>query len=211
MSLFPNCAFCPWNRFKQTVSYLRILHASPGMPAVDIYAGSVLLAENLGYRSHTDYLPLLPGEYVIRIFPTGRSTTPALTSRVSIPANTTMTAAFEERLPNLTLFFFPEPVPTRQALIRFTHLSPNAPRVDVTLSDGTVLFHHIGYGEQSLYTPMERGIYTFQVRATDTQTVILSASDIDLRKQNYYTLFATGLVGGVPPLQALLLQDYGKS
>lgn len=210
MPLFSNCAFCPWNKLKPTSSFLRILHASPGTAPVDIYAGSVLLAENLGYRFHTDYLPVLPGEYVIRMFPTGTTTAPALTRRIMIPPNTAITAAAVGHIPGLVLHLFPEPVPTRQAFIRFIHLSPNAPHADLALQDGTVLFRKIGYGERSPYTPIEEGAYTLQIHPAGANTAILTIPQLQVKRNNYYTIFATGSSNGTPPLQAVFVRDYGK-
>lgn len=94
--------------------------------------------------------------------------------------------------------------------IRFLHASPNTPRGDLTLLDGTVLFRNVGFGESTAYISLEEGVHTLQVRLTESHSVVLTVPDLHVKKNHYYTVFAMGLMDGTPPLQALLIQDDGK-
>ncbi len=76
---------------------LRVIHASPDAPAVDIYAEGVSspLIENLDYSEVSDYLALDPGTYNIQIRAAGSDpgSTPAYeTGDLDIPADAEITA-----------------------------------------------------------------------------------------------------------------------
>jgi hypothetical protein len=94
------------------------------------------------------------------------------------------------------------------AMIRFAHLSPNAPAVDITLPNGTVLFSNVSFKEVVPYIAVPAMNYTLQVRVAGTPNVVLTVPNINLSPDNYYTAYAIGLVGKTPELQAKLLMDY---
>ena len=49
-----------------TTSYIRVFHASPNSPAVDIYANDNLIVEALEYKDASAYIPLPPANYNIK-------------------------------------------------------------------------------------------------------------------------------------------------
>lgn len=49
-------------------SHVRILHASPDAPAVDIYINDNLIYKGLSYKSFTEYMPLISMVYNIKYF-----------------------------------------------------------------------------------------------------------------------------------------------
>ena len=83
-----------------------------------------------------------------------------------------------------------------KAHVRFIHLSPNAPAVDITLTDGTVVFGDYIFKEASAFTPLNAATYNLQVRLAGTSTVVLELPNIALTTGKIYTVFAKGLVGG---------------
>lgn len=52
--------------------------------------------------------------------------------------------------------------------------------------------------------------YTLHVRVAGTSNVVLTVPYVYLMADKYYTVYAIGLVGGKPKLEALLLLD-GKN
>ncbi len=94
-----------------------------------------------------------------------------------------------------------------KACVRFVHLSPNAPAVDITLPDGTILFGNVSFTEVTDSIPVKPDVYNLQVRLACTETVALDVPHIKLESGKYYTIYAVGLVGMEPPLQALLVED----
>ncbi len=192
-------------------SYVRILHASPDAPAVDIYANGNLVAKNLAYRQLTNYVPVKPGEYNIQVFPAGQRQNPVINTNIEVPPESSFTIAAVGKLSDISLLPIMEAympmIDRRTSYVRFAHLSPNAPAVDITTPDGTVLFSDISFKEVSDYIPLPPGNYTLQVKPTGTDQVVLTVPGIRLAPGTIYTIFATGLVGDKPPLDALLAID----
>jgi hypothetical protein len=86
-------------------------------------------------------------------------------------------------------------VPSAGAEVRFVHASPDAPAVDITLTDGTVLFGDVAFGEAGTAIPVGAGSYDLQVRAAGTSTVVLSFGDVALAPGTNYTVYAIGRLG----------------
>lgn len=203
-----SCSNC--TRARQTSSYVRILHASPDAPAVDIYVNNNLVARDVTYQEFTQYIPLAGGLYNIKVYPRGTTTNPVIDTNVNIPPRSIFTIAATGMLANIDLTLVPEPPINKlpgEVYIRFVHLSPNAPNVDITLPNGTKLFTDIEYKEIPSYIRVAPGTYELQARLTGTDTVVLRVPNVNLRLGNIYTVYAVGLVNGTPPLQVLIPLD----
>jgi len=66
-------------------SYVRLLHASPNAPAVDVYAGGKLIAGNLAYIQFTPYMKLQKGKYNIKVFAAGTTENPVINTVIELP------------------------------------------------------------------------------------------------------------------------------
>lgn len=194
----------------QDTSHVRILHASPKSPAVDIYLNENLIIRNLPYKKFTEYLPVLPGTYNIKIFPTGVTTNPVIDRNINVTPNSIITVAAIGLLPNIKLLPILDPkLPKQPGLVnvRFVHLSPNAPSVDITLPDGKILFEDVEYKEITDYLTVKPGLYTFQVKPTGEETIVLTVPNQRLQPNRFYTIYAIGLVNDEPSLQLLTALD----
>jgi hypothetical protein len=69
---------------RQINSYIRLFHASPGAPAVDIYANGNLIVKNLSYKELSPYLPTSSGSYNVRVYPSGQTANPVINTNVTI-------------------------------------------------------------------------------------------------------------------------------
>lgn len=192
-------------------SYVRILHASPDAPPVDIYANGNLIAKNLAYKQLTNYVPVKPGEYTIQVYPTGKKLNPVINTKLTVPQNSSFTIAAVGKLANISLLPIMEVympmVDKRKSYIRFAHLSPNAPAVDITLPDGKKLFSNVSYKQYTDYISVEPGNYTLQVRPAGSNQVVLTVPNVKLLPGTIYTVYAVGLVGETPPLDAIISVD----
>lgn len=195
---------------REEKSYVRVLHASPDAPSVDVYANGNLIARNLAYRGFTEYLPVDPGRYRIRVFPAGQTINPVIDTNVNIPPRSIFTVAAVGTLPEISLLPVQDPVipiPPGMVYLRFAHLSPDAPNVDVTLPDGTILFANTGFRQVTGYIPVYPGTYAIQVRPAGTEDVVLYVPNITLRPDRFYTVYAVGFVRATPSLQVLIPLD----
>jgi len=82
------------------------------------------------------------------------------------------------------------------AHVRFVHLSPDAPAVDVAVDGGSVVFPNFAFKELSVFTPLPAGSYDLEVRLAGTTTVALDLDPITLDAGKIYTVFAKGSVAG---------------
>jgi hypothetical protein len=82
-----------------------------------------------------------------------------------------------------------------KAHVRFVHLSPNAPAVDVALVGGAVVFGNQLFKGSTAFAPLDAGTYNLEVRVAGTSTVALTLPPITLAAGKIYTVFAKGFLG----------------
>jgi hypothetical protein len=192
------------------VSYIRVFHASPDAPAVDVYANGNLIVSDLAYGEISDYLAVPPGRYTIEVYPAGDKTNPVFMTNTVIPEDAIITIAAIGMLDDLVLSPIPEPVETTnrgRACIRFIHLSPDAPPVDILLDDGTEVFTDVAFKEATDYACLPADTYSFVVTPAGSDTPVLTVPDIAVATNSYYTIYAVGLVEGKPALEAILIPE----
>lgn len=194
------------------ITYVRLLHASPNAPIVDVYVNDKLLVKNLNYREFTDYVKLMPGTYNIKIYKSTNGKNLLYNKNLTIPGNTIFTIAAIGIFPeSFELYPIEEKytgVNTRnKAKVRFVHLIPNGPPVDVTLPVRNVLFGNVMYKDITDYIEMTPGMYTFEITYPNSTTNILYIPNIRLRGGRFYTIYAIGLVGDEPAPQVLIPLD----
>ncbi|WP_099189121.1 DUF4397 domain-containing protein [Tepidibacter mesophilus] len=191
-------------------SHIRVLHASPDAPPVDIYANNNLIAKNIPYKSFTPYISVPPGNYVISVFASGTKQNPVLVKNIQIPNDTIATVAATGYVSDLDLLPILEPIepiPTNKTMIRFIHLSPNTPNVDITLPNGAILFEDVEYEEVTEYIPVPPGNYTVEAKVAGTDQTALIVPNINLKPNRFYSIYAVGFLNDKPPLQVLIPLD----
>lgn len=199
-----------YDAMRPAVAYLRLLHASPGTSAVDVYANSSLIASGLSYRGFTEYLQVIPGKYIIKVFPTGTTGTALVETEVEVPVQSIVTAAVIGASPSIGVKAFFEPVlqiPAGKLYMRFANLVPDSPGLDLVLSDGTALFEDVSYGAAASYIAVFPNTYTFYLQQTGTDKRLLYVPNIQLMPGRFYTVYAIGQVKGNTPLQVLVPLD----
>lgn len=182
------------------MAYIRLFHAAPGAPEVDIYANGRQVAKRLAYGQFTDYISLAVGTYAIEAFPVGLTVSPVL--RVNIPLeNNVYTLALIGILPRIGLLPIVDEfvaVTAGRANIRFANLSPNAPSLNLALRGGPTLFTDISYTEVSDYIPMLPGNYNFVVRPASSATIVTDVPRVRILPRRNLTFYVLGLYGQQP-------------
>ena len=178
---------------------VRIAHLSPDAPNVDVWVGGSLTLSNVPFRTFSSYLNVLANRPTeIEIFVAGTSTNPVVSEELTFEADDAYTIAATGLVGNGTLgpIVLSDDLNTNnQSKIRFIHASPNAPQVDLTLTDGTVLFGNVEFNEALSFIDVAATSYDLQVRVAGTSTVVLSFGDVALSSGTNYSIFATGLLG----------------
>lgn len=181
--------------FRQTpgISHVRLFHAVPGAPAVDVYINDKLIAKRLSYGNFTDYIPLANGTYNVEVYPAGQEGSPILTINLPIADRKIYTLAVIGMLPRIGILPIEdgyEQLSPYRTNIRFANLSSNAPGLDLVLRDGMSLFSDINFTEVSDYIPLNAGDYSFFVRPTSTvnNLIYLPVRLLPNRNLTFYVL-----------------------
>ncbi|BCJ95960.1 hypothetical protein acsn021_35290 [Anaerocolumna cellulosilytica] len=189
---------------------LRVFHAVADAPNVDVYANDTLLVRDLTYGEYTEYLPVPNNNYRITLYEAGTRDNPLVSNMFMVTDDTMATIAAVGTLEDLGLLSIPDNMTnpsSGNAKVRFVHLSPDAPAVDITLQDGTVLLPDVSYKQMTQYIEVSPGDYTLEVRVAGTDVVALTVSDLDLEEDTLYSIYAIGLAEGTPELEAVLVID----
>ena len=185
---------------------VRVVHASPDAPAVDVYADGAKVLTNVAFKGSSDYLSVPAGPHNLKVFATGAN--PA-TGTAVINADATLEAGKDYTVVAIGKVADIRPLvlvdnnaapAAGKAHVRFVHLSPNAPAVDVAVDGGAVVFADYTFKEASAFTPLDAGTYDLEVRLAGTSTVALDLDPITLQAGKIYTVFAKGSAAPSPPV-----------
>lgn len=179
-------------------AFVRVAHLAPDAPNVDVWVGGARVLEDVPFNAFSPYLELNEGTYRVQVTPTGQTDPKVIDADVTVDGETYYTVAATGTLAAndiQPLVLVDEPTTSStMAMIRFVHASPDAPSVDITLTDGTVLFGDVEFRESRAFTAVPAGDYDLQVRLAGTNTVVLSFGDVSVAAGTNYSVFAKGLL-----------------
>ena len=191
---------------KNNSSLVRVFHAAPQAPNVDVYVNDQMVFSNLAFGDFTRYVYLDEGEYNVSVYLAGQKDRPVINQIVDVPSQQIFTIAATGNLDNLGLLVIPDKVsksPSQNySSVRVIHLSPNAPGVDI-LVDGDTLFEDISFGEGTDYVDLNPGTYNVNVVLNTDKSVVLPLK-VTLNPDKIYTIY---IIGNPPTLQAVQVVD----
>jgi hypothetical protein len=186
---------------------VRVVHASPDAPAVDVWVNGAVAFSNAPFKGITSYAELAPGSYQVQVSPTGATEPIVIDATLDLAADTDYTVVAVGTLDSiepLVLVDNNSAPAAGKAHVRFVHASPDAPAVDIAVANGgPVLFSNVAFKGTGDYLPVDAGTYDLEVRLAGTDTVALSVPGVSLEEGKVYTVFAMGLAGGEPALTAV--------
>ncbi|WP_191565366.1 DUF4397 domain-containing protein [Metabacillus idriensis] len=196
----------PQTQLEPGMSKVRVIHASPDAPAVDIYVNGKLTLQNVKFKQISDYLQLPAGQYRIDLYAAGTTNRPVLTDMYMLLPGITYTIAAAGNLSALRLIPFVDRtfVAAGESSVKFIHLSPDAPAVDVAVKNGDILFKNVPFLEATKNVKVEPGRVDLEVRIAGTDNVVLTVPKVQFKADTAYTIFAVGFANGTPPLEALI-------
>jgi len=206
--------YCPdtsyMTRVSKPESYIRFLNALPNSENVDIYLNNKLFANSLSYRGFTKYFSIMPGTYNIKIFNAGSKTKPLVNRRIYIKNNTILTAPIFGDIKDPSFGIVNDyyiPTPQGDLGIKVVDLSLDLPNINVGLSHYENLFSNVSYGKVTSYKLIEPGTYTINITSTDGNEHLLTAPNMTLKPNRYYSIYVIGSHTGKPSLQVLVPLD----
>ncbi|MFZ1517003.1 MAG: DUF4397 domain-containing protein, partial [Saprospiraceae bacterium] len=162
ITLFTSCKEDESNDDK---SYAKVLvtHASPNAPGVDLLVdNSKQNSSALTFPNNTGYLQVESGTRNIKVNVTGTSTT-VIEANLMLAKDNNYSVIAVDSVSKISAIVLADDLSAPaagKAHVRFIHLSPNAPAVDVAVaSSGAVVFGNKAFKEYTAFTPLDAGTY----------------------------------------------------
>lgn len=187
-----------------SIAYVSLYHASPDTPPLDI------LMENrqinfypLQYTRYSGYLNFFSGERSMRVRPAGDANV-VIDTMFTFEEGEAYSLFYVNTLSDIEAMVIEDELVSPaagNAAVRFIHLSPDAPAVDVASVPGengengeaeTAIAEAQEYLEATEFMTVESGFHSFQVRTAGSDEVLLSIPDVHLISGGVYTIVARG-------------------
>jgi hypothetical protein len=183
-----------------TYGNVLVTHASPDAPGVDLLIDNAKVNSSaLTYPNNTGYLEVETGTRNVKVNVAGTSTS-VINADIMVDENAYYSIFAVDAVANISAVAFEDDLTapaSGKAHVRFIHLSPDAPAVDVAVaSSGAVVFGDVSFKEGTAFTPLDAGTYNLDVRVAGTSTVALVLPPITLSAGKIYTVFAKGFLAG---------------
>jgi hypothetical protein len=183
-----------------------VVHTSPGLAPIDVYVdGNKLSTSPVAYTSTTGYQPLIEGTHQLKITTAGSSAS-LIEANFGSVATIKQSVYVFNRSNALEVFLVADDVSSpgsASAGIRFFHLSPGAPMVDMGTVSGTAftpLFTARSFetrstvNSHSSFITISPGTYKFNIRVNGAGTS-LHEENITVEAGKSYTIYAKGIAG----------------
>jgi hypothetical protein len=214
------CAVAGLTFAQSSNARVRIVHASPDAPAVDIYVNGGMVLENLPFREYSEYLSLPAGTYNVEIKVTGTNT---VVKQLSVPVMagkdyTAIAVGYAGGAqPGFDVMLLEDdntaPADGR-VKIRVAHTAPGAPAVDIyvttpfeTLTGKQPVLTNVPFKAASGYLSVPIGMYQARVAVAGTKTIAIDSHRLVTWGGMIRTIIAVDNKGGGAPFDLILLPD----
>lgn len=180
-----------------------VVHASPDAPGVDLLVDDAKQNNAaLTFPNNTGYLDVPAGRRNVKVNAAGTNNS-VINANVDFERDKNYSVFAINRLSSIEALILEDNLAAPaagNAHVRFVHLSPDAPAVDIVAVVGGVaspLFPNVSFKGSSPFTPVPAGTYNLQVRLAGTETVALDLPNVQVAAGRIYTVFARGFAS--PP------------
>ncbi|HKJ59737.1 MAG TPA: DUF4397 domain-containing protein, partial [Halobacteriales archaeon] len=189
----------------QDSAFIRVAHVSPDAPPVDVYVDGEQILADVPFGAVSDYAEFPADTYNVTITPAGDNETVVFEGNLTLEARSVSTLfASGEVSENATQPF--EPVlfeddafrpAENESAVSVAHMSPDAPTVDVTANNGSVvLAQNLSYQNASEYVTVPAGNHTVEIRPASpgaNATPVFTAN-VTLENETAYSAIAVGYI-----------------
>ncbi len=197
-------------------SRVRVLHASPDAPPVDVLVDGQVVLQNVAYQAFSDYLDVPAGARNFQVRVTGTTTTVIdVTPTLSDGQDYTVIAkGLVSSIGVLLLEDDNTPPAAGNVKVRLVHGAPGAPVVDIyvtapgaNLATANPTLTGVPFEGVSPYLSVPAGDYQVRITPTTTKTVAIDSGPLTLAAGQIRTAIAVDNAGGGGPFGAVLLPD----
>ncbi|MEX1309031.1 MAG: DUF4397 domain-containing protein [Candidatus Sulfomarinibacteraceae bacterium] len=183
---------------------VRVLHASPDAPAVDVWVNGSKVFSEIAFEEGTMFVEVPAGTYNVQVVPAGLTEPVVIEADLDLMAATDYTVVATDVLANITPVILTADGSTPaegNGWVRFLHASPDAPAVDIAVADGgPVLIPNVSFQDAAAYLPVPAGTYDLEARLAGTDTVVLGLR-ATVAEGSVITAVATGLAADIGKLE----------
>ncbi len=183
---------------------VRVLHASPDAPAVDIWVDGEKTLENVPFKTLSNYLKLPAGEHQIVVVVAGTTEPAVIDASPTFEAGKKYTVAATGFVADIKPEVFVDngKAVDGSAKLRVVHLSPDAPAVDVAVKgqapdDAPV--KNLEFPTPPATSSCPRPPMTSRSASLGTETVALALDGVELENGKNYSVFAVGSASAEAP------------
>ena len=195
---------------------VRVVHASPDAPAVDVLLDDAAALSNVDYLTASDYVELADGAHNVKVNAAGTSTT-VIDADVDLTDGTDYTVIASGLLEAIQPIVLEDDNSTPAAgtvRVRAIHGAPSAPAVDVyvtapgaDLTAASPGLSNVAFGDVADYLEVPAGDYQVRVTPAGTKTVVIDSGALTLTSGQVRTAIAVDAPGGGAPFDLLILDD----
>jgi len=203
-----------------TPAALRVVHASPDAPAVDVVVNdnfSSPLVSDLSFPEFTPFVNVAPATYNVKVTDSATQTLVPIDASVSPKAGISYSVLAVGTLATLEPLIVaddPRRVAT-EAKVRIIHASPAAQNVDIyvtapgaDISTAAPTLANVPFKANTGFLPLAAGSYDVTVTATGTKIAAIGPATIAVVAGGVYTAIARDAPGGGAPLGLILMDDF---
>jgi hypothetical protein len=204
---------------RATPARVRVIHASPDAPAVQVIANNNFgtpLVSSLSFPNATPFVSVPAATYNLKVTPVGNNGVIAINADLPLAAGREYSVYAVGRLASIAPLVLNDDrrrVAT-QARVRILHASPSAGNVDLyVLAPGTALanatpaFTNVAFKADTGYVSLSQGTYEVSVTPTGSKTAAIGPVAITVVNNGVYTVAARDAAGGGLPLSVIPLDD----
>jgi hypothetical protein len=177
---------------------VRVVHASPDAPAVNVLVDGQPLAQGVAFGSASEYAALSPGAHQVQVVPTDGGA-PIIDQSVTFDGWTSNILAVVGQLANIQLQTSTVDITeteSGQARLRLVNAVTDSPTISLGIS-GTdnPMVEGVQFPNASDYQNVNPGTYDLDVRNADSGETLLAAPGIQVDAGQVYDIFALGQAG----------------
>ena len=195
---------------------VRVVHASPDAPSVDVLLDDAEVLSDVPYLASSAYLATSAGDHNLKVNAAGTATT-AIDADVTLADGTDYTVIASDLVAAITPIVLADDntAPAAgNARVRAIHGAPSAPAVDiyvtapgVDLGAATPVLTGVAFGDVADYLEVPAGEYQVRVAPAGTKTVAIDSGALTLESGQVRTAIAVDAPGGGAPFDLLVLAD----
>ncbi len=195
---------------------VRVVHASPDAPNVDVLLDDAKVLSDVPYLASSAYLETSAGDHNLKVNAAGTATT-AIDADVTLADGTDYTVIASDLVAQITPIVLEDDntAPAAgNARVRAIHGAPSAPAVDVyvtapgaDIEAATPVLTNVAFGDVADYLEVPAGEYQVRVTPAGTKTVAIDSGALTLESGQVRTAIAVDAAGGGAPFDLLVLAD----